>query len=112
MNKWWVDELYQAIIVRPYQALSRFLAEVVDWRFWHDWLHDTLIVGGYNRLAQLMARQIDLGGIDAAANGLAELTKNLSSALRRLQTGYVRNYALAIFLGMVVIIGYLILRNG
>ena len=30
--------------------------------------------------------------------------------LRKIQTGFVRNYALVVFLGVVLIIGYLILR--
>jgi hypothetical protein len=33
-----------------------------------------------------------------------------AGSLRKIQTGYVRNYALTVFLGVIVIIGYLILR--
>ena len=109
-KKWWVDELYAAILLNPYIALSRFLADVVDWRFWHDWFHDVLIVGGYNLLTRLLSVRIDLGGIDAFANGLAAATQNLAARLRRVETGYVRNYALAVFVGAVLILGYLILR--
>jgi NADH-quinone oxidoreductase subunit L len=109
-NKWWVDELYWAVILNPYIALSRFLADVIDWRFWHDWFHDTVIAGGYNRLSQLLSVRIDLGGIDALANGLAAATQSLAASMRRIQTGYVRNYALSVFIGVVVILGYLILR--
>jgi NADH-quinone oxidoreductase subunit L len=109
-NKWWVDELYWAIIVRPYQALARFLADVVDWRFWHDWFHDTLLVGGFNLFTRLLAVRIDLGIIDAIANGLGKAMQDFAGNLRRIQTGYVRNYALAVFAGAVVILGYIILR--
>src|SRR5574341_401936 len=35
-GKWYVDELYQAIIVNPFEDLSRFLAYAVDWEVWHD----------------------------------------------------------------------------
>ena len=49
-------------------------------------------------------------GDDAIANGIGTLTQRLAGSMRRLQSGYVRNYALAVFLGVVVIIGYLILR--
>jgi NADH-quinone oxidoreductase subunit L len=52
--------------------------------------------------------QIDLGIIDGFANGLATVTQGLASRARRLQTGFVRNYALAVFVGVVVILGYLI----
>jgi len=109
-NKWWVDELYWLIIVDPYVAVSKWLAEVLDWRFWHDWFHDRLIYGGFNSLTRLLSVQVDLGVIDAIANGLGALTQRLAGAARRLQTGYVRNYALAVFLGMVIILSYLILR--
>jgi NADH-quinone oxidoreductase subunit L len=109
-NKWWVDELYHYVIVRPYQQLSAFLADVIDWRFWHDWFHDTIIAGGYARLSRLLAYPIDLGVIDRFANGLADLTRTLAGGLRRIQTGYVSNYALSVFLGVVIILGYLILR--
>ncbi|HEX9027636.1 MAG TPA: hypothetical protein VF823_00595, partial [Anaerolineales bacterium] len=109
-NKWYIDELYWAVIGNPYNVLSKFLADVVDWRFWHDWFHDTVIAGGYRKLSQLLAVQVDLGGIDAAANGLAVVTQGFAARLRRSETGFVRNYALAVFLGVVVIVGYLMLR--
>jgi NADH-quinone oxidoreductase subunit L len=109
-NKWYVDELYNAVIIRPYIALSRFLADQVDWRFWHDWFHDTVIAGGFQRLSQLLAVKIDLGVIDAIANGLADVTQSLSGRLRSIQTGFVRSYALAVFLGVVIILGYVLLR--
>jgi NADH-quinone oxidoreductase subunit L len=109
-NKWWIDELYHAVILNPYIRLCRFLAEVVDWRFWHDWFHDQVITRGYNLFTRLLAVRIDLGVIDAIANGLGEVTKRAGASLRRVQTGYARNYALSIFLGVVIILGYLILR--
>jgi NADH-quinone oxidoreductase subunit L len=109
-NKWWVDEFYGALVVRPYIALSAFLAETVDWRFWHDWFHDTLLAGGYRLLTNLLAVRIDLGVIDAIANGLGRLTQIISGWMRGLQTGYVRNYALSVFVGVVAILGYLIFR--
>jgi NADH-quinone oxidoreductase subunit L len=109
-NKYWVDELYWAVFLNPYIDLSRFMADVIDWRFWHDWFHDKVIMGGYNLLTRLLAIRIDLGGIDAAANGLAVLTQRIADRLRQVQTGYVRNYALSIFVGVVIILGYLLLR--
>ncbi len=109
-RKWMIDELYQAVILGPYMRLAKFLADVVDWRFWHDWFHDTVLAGGYNLLARLLAVRIDLGGIDRLFNGLAGLMGRLSGQMRRLQTGFIRNYALAVFMGVVVILSYLLLR--
>jgi NADH-quinone oxidoreductase subunit L len=110
-NKYWVDELYWTVILNPYVSLSRFLADIVDWRFWHDWFHDKVLAGGYNLITRLLAVQIDLGIIDGIANGLGTLAQRSAGTLRRLQTGYVRNYALSIFLGVVIILGYLILAG-
>jgi NADH-quinone oxidoreductase subunit L len=109
-NKWWVDELYWAVILNPYITLSRFLAEVIDWRFWHDWFHDTVIARSFREFAKFLAGAFDLGVIDGIANGLASITVRFAGSLRKVQTGYVRNYALSVFVGVVVIIGYLILR--
>jgi NADH-quinone oxidoreductase subunit L len=54
--------------------------------------------------------RVDQQFIDAIANGLGNLTKRISSSLRRLQNGFVRSYALAVLLGVVIIIGYLLLK--
>lgn len=109
-NKWWVDELYGLVIVNPYVAVSKWLAEVVDWRFLHDWFHDKFLTAGFNFLTRLLSVQVDLGIIDGIANWLGSVTQRLAGSMRRLQTGFVRNYALAVFVGMVIILGYLFFR--
>jgi NADH-quinone oxidoreductase subunit L len=110
-NKWYVDEIYQAIIVNPFTRLSQFLADVIDWRFWHDFIHETVIAGSYNWLSNIaLDRYADQKGIDAFANGLGTWTQFLSAALRKVQNGFVRSYALSVLLGVVFIIGYLILK--
>jgi NADH-quinone oxidoreductase subunit L len=110
-NKWYVDELYDAIIVRPFVGISRFLADVIDWRFWHDWFHESVIAGTYNWISNVgLDRYADQRGIDAFANGLATFTQWSSTILRRIQNGFVRSYALSVLLGVVLIVGYLILK--
>lgn len=110
-NKWFVDEGYWAVFVDRYVDIARFLADVVDWRFWHDWFHDRVIAGTYVWLSQVaLNRYADQKGIDAFFNGLGELTKRISVSLRRLQTGFVRSYALAVMLGVVLIVGYLLMQ--
>jgi len=110
-NKWFVDEGYWAVFVDRYVDIARFLADVVDWRFWHDWFHEKVIAGTYNWLSHIaLNRYADQKGIDAFFNGLGELTKRASTSLRRLQNGFVRSYALAVLLGVVVILGYLVMR--
>jgi NADH-quinone oxidoreductase subunit L len=110
-NKYWIDELYWALILNPYIALARFLAQVVDWQFWHDFFHDVIIVGGFRLLTRLLSVRVDLGVIDGIANGLASATRELAASLRSIQTGQVRNYAFTVLLGVVLVIGYLLYVN-
>lgn len=109
-HKYWVDELYWTVFVNPYVSLSKFLADVIDWRFWHDWFHNVVIVAGYNRFTHWLSTVFDLKFIDGFANWLAETTGKFAGWLRRSETGYVRNYALSVFIGLVLIIAYLLLR--
>jgi NADH-quinone oxidoreductase subunit L len=71
-HKYYVDELYDAIAIRPYVALSRWFWQVID-------------------------SQI----IDGAVNGVGELMRWLGSRLRRLQSGDVQAYALAMLIGAI-----------
>jgi NADH-quinone oxidoreductase subunit L len=110
-NKWFVDEIYATLFLKPYSAISSFLADVIDGRFWHDWFHEKVIAGTYNFVSKtVLDLRVDQQFIDAIANGLGELTKRISSSLRRLQNGFVRSYALAVLVGVVLIVGYLILK--
>jgi NADH-quinone oxidoreductase subunit L len=110
-NKWFVDEGYFAVIINPFKKLSQFLADVVDWRFWHDFVHDTLIAGTYNWLSNIaLDRYADQKGIDAFANWLGTATQSLSATMRKVQNGFVRSYAMSVLVGVVVIVGYLILK--
>ena len=110
-NKFWVDELYDFVIIKPYIAIAEFIGVIIDWRFWHDWFHNTVIAGGYRSISNFLANPIDLGIIDGIANGLGSGSKSLSILLSRLQTGFVRNYALVIFFGVVLILGYLVIHQ-
>jgi len=110
-NKWFVDEIYQFIILTPYTKISNFLADVIDWKFWHDFIHETVIAGTYNWISNIALNDYaDQKGIDAFANGLGVWTQNFSATLRKVQNGFVRSYALSVLLGVVFILGYLILK--
>jgi NADH-quinone oxidoreductase subunit L len=110
-HKYYVDELYNLVIIQPYNAIASFIADKVDWDFWHDFFHDKVLAGGFKGLTWLLSNPIDTHVIDGFANGLAEGTQELAALVRRLQTGYVRNYALSVFAGVILIIGYIILRG-
>ncbi|UCF19574.1 MAG: NADH-quinone oxidoreductase subunit L, partial [Gemmatimonadota bacterium] len=76
-HKWYVDELYDLVIVRPFQWLARF-----SWRFF------------------------DQGFIDGAlVNGVAYTTRFGGWLISRFQTGYVGTYVLIIVVGVLVILG-------
>jgi NADH-quinone oxidoreductase subunit L len=112
-NKWYVDELYQAIIVTPFIKISYFLADVIDWRFWHDWFHETVIAGTYNYVSKTVLNlRFDTQFIDGfiVNTVIAGGTQWLSTILRKIQNGFVRSYALSVLLGVVLIVGYLILK--
>lgn len=55
-------------------------------------------------------RWFDEKVIDGAANGVAGLVRRSGTALRSLQTGYVRNYALGVAFGTVLLLVYFITR--
>jgi NADH-quinone oxidoreductase subunit L len=78
---WGIDALYAAIIETPGRALAAFSAFVID-------------------------KQV----VDGAVNGVAALVRNGGGQLRRLQTGYVRNYALAISAGGALLLGWVVFR--
>jgi NADH-quinone oxidoreductase subunit L len=112
-NKWWVDELYNAIIIKPYKALTRLLVtgeeEANEAEFWEYWVHEVVLIGGFRAFTDFMALFVDLEIVDASFQGIAEATRWVGSKLRRVQSGYVRNYALSVVLGVIIIVTFLIL---
>ncbi|MET0243606.1 MAG: NADH-quinone oxidoreductase subunit L, partial [Flavitalea sp.] len=72
-NKWYVDELYDAIIVRPLAALGKFFNNVME-------------------------RSV----IDGAVNGVGKFLQYGSRQVRLLQSGQVGNYVLLMVLGILV----------
>jgi NADH-quinone oxidoreductase subunit L len=82
LNKYYVDEIYDAVIVQPIKRTS----ERALWRVF------------------------DAGVIDGAVNGAGSFVNGASAILRRLQTGSMRAYALSVFVGVVLILGYYVWR--
>lgn len=50
--------------------------------------------------------------IDGAVEAVGRLTRNAGDKVRRVQTGYVRTYTLAVAVGLVVLVAYLATRAG
>src|SRR5579875_2636017 len=81
-HKFYVDEALTAVLVNPIVAFGR-----------------------------AATRFFEGGTLDAGSRGIATTFRGVSAGLRRLQTGYVRNYALAILLGAVLIVIYYAVRR-
>ncbi len=75
-NKYFVDEIYAAAVVRP-------------------------VVEGSDKLAW---RGMDVGVIDGMVNGLAARAQRAGAALRQIQSGNVRSYAAWVLFGAVLVI--------
>ena len=82
LNKYYVDEAYNVMIVQPIKQMSTLL-------LW---------------------RGVDTGLIDGSVNGIAALLRGISTRLRLLQSGSIRAYAASLFIGVVVILGWYLMR--
>jgi NADH-quinone oxidoreductase subunit L len=76
-NKYFVDELYDVMFVQSIRRGSEWL-----WHMFDDWF------------------------IDGMVNGSARVVGGFSAVLKRLQTGYVQQYAVVMLVGIVVLIVY------
>jgi NADH-quinone oxidoreductase subunit L len=84
LNKWYFDELFDLIFVRPAKAIGRFLWKKGD------------------------GAVID-GGINGLALGVIPYFARLSM---RAQTGYIFHYALAMVAGIIVLVTWMMLAYG
>ena len=80
LDKYYVDELYDRVIVRPLVWLSTRL-------FW---------------------QAVDDGAIDGSVNGLARVARSFGSRLRQVQSGNTRSYAAWVVVGAVVLTSFLV----
>jgi len=74
-NKYYVDELYGAVIIKPLIWLSR----------------------------NVLWKVIDVGLIDGTVNGLAFLSRGVGGGVRRIQSGNARSYATWVVVGAVAV---------
>jgi NADH-quinone oxidoreductase subunit L len=82
LNKYYVDEVYEAAIVQPIRIAS-------DEALW---------------------KVVDMRLIDGAVNGVGDTVGGGSEVLRRVQNGSVRTYAASLLFGVVLILGYYLWR--
>jgi NADH-quinone oxidoreductase subunit L len=75
----------------------------------HGWYVDETyakVFGDGGEAAAELAASVDQGVIDGAVNGVGNVVRGTGGIVRRLQTGYVRNYALGITAGAVLVLGW------
>jgi NADH-quinone oxidoreductase subunit L len=100
LNKYYVDEIYDFAIVRPYLALTRACA-------WFD-LH--VIDGVVNLAATLTVMVAWVSGlfdayiVDGLVNAASNATLATGSRLRRLQTGSINGYLYGILAGVMIVL--------
>ncbi|MFQ5662313.1 MAG: NADH-quinone oxidoreductase subunit L [Terriglobia bacterium] len=82
VNKYYADEIYAAVVVRPLHWLSQHI-------FWQG---------------------IDLGVVDGAVNGAAARAQGLGGWARRLQSGNTRSYGAWVVVGALVALSYFVFR--
>jgi NADH-quinone oxidoreductase subunit L len=99
-NKWYFDELYDALFVQPAHVLARFVAGID--RNWIDgFLH--WIAAATVWIARMWDYWVDRSWIDGLANIIASWTYSLGLQLRGLQTGRIRQYVMFIVLGSLAV---------
>ncbi|MGH9345964.1 MAG: NADH-quinone oxidoreductase subunit L [Vicinamibacterales bacterium] len=82
LNKYYVDEMYDAALVQPIGMIAR----------------------------EGLWRGVDVKIIDGAVNAIGTIVAGSAWLLRRTQTGSVRAYAGSVFIGVVLILGYYLWR--
>ncbi len=105
-KKYGIDELYGRLFVRPFIRLSNFLADAIDWRFLHNWVHERAMRDTFLKITDFLANPIDQLVIDGAVNGTGRLVARASGGLRKWQSGFVRQYALVMLTGAVLVLAW------
>lgn len=77
---WYIDRLYERVIVQPFRGLGNFLARVFDPQ-----------------------------GIDGLVLGIGRFFGWASAQVRELQSGYVRTYALVFTAGVVLVLSFMLI---
>jgi len=98
LNKYYVDEIYDALIVQNLLRLNNFLAAF-----------DSIVIDGFVNLTGRITRAfakvsgfVDNSFVDGTVNLVADATLGAGSQLKKLQTGRIQNYLYAVMAGVLV----------
>lgn len=102
-NKYYVDELYRATILRFVRWLGGFLYSFDD-----RWVIDPVVdgVGRFGRLLSRAGRFFDTTVVDGIVNGVGYVTDRSAGLLRLVQTGQAQNYLLVVLLSVLAFLGF------
>jgi NADH:ubiquinone oxidoreductase subunit 5 (subunit L)/multisubunit Na+/H+ antiporter MnhA subunit len=106
-GKYFVDELYDALVLKPYYALCNLFA-------WLDrWIVDGAVNGTRHATIAFshVSNVFDRWGVDLAVNGVGYAFRGGSKALRRLQSGLVQSYAAAMIFGTFILLSLYLLSR-
>ena len=99
-NKYYFDELYSVLFIRPYYALCDFL-----------WTFDMLLIDGLVNFAGWFGLALSIAHnafdkyiVDGLVNGSGFAMRGLGRALRFVQSGRVHNYAFLIAFGVLLLV--------
>jgi NADH-quinone oxidoreductase subunit L len=99
-NKYYVDELYDLVVIRPSLVWARWMSwvdgHIVDWA--------VNFAGALGRFVGSVDAAIDKYVVDGAVNAVANATIDGGKALRRLQTGRIQTYLYGALAGGLAII--------
>lgn len=99
-NKYYLDEIYAFLFIRPCMRISLLL-----YKFDMYVIDDAVMgVSGLARGVSRVKSLIDVRVIDGFVNGIANAAKRSSLVLRRVQTGSTQNYLLIKILGLLIIL--------
>ena len=99
LNKWWFDELYAAVFIRPVLRISGWVANVDKRGI--DWLADGL--ARWTRGISRVDNWIDRWFVDGLIDLIARWTYGVGLWLRGFQTGKLRQYVVLIAVGTVAL---------
>ena len=93
----------------PFDERLGFFGRLFGHAYYYDDGISRLVDGPLRGFAGWLARVFDARIIDGAVNGVGWLVRETGSGLRRLQTGFVRNYALGVVVGTVALLAYVLI---
>jgi NADH-quinone oxidoreductase subunit L len=94
----------------PHRLVARFplIYKLLYRKYYVDEIYNAVFVRSTIRASEAVYEHFDLKVIDGTINGTAEAAGFSGRVLSYLQSGAVKDYALAILLGVVVLVGYLV----